>query len=179
MSTDYTNLIQQLHGLKELHVPCAAATNMPFVSCDQETFNDQVWLFRSLETSKDFIKQYEEKNIPLKGTTVQQENLQEFFMDLHFMGINEVVFCDNGAEHKLELANIVKLPDYSNLPEPKRPLMNPALQLSTIYFFQEIRCKKIELPPEKLDALAEEMYVNLAKARLLMPVQVIESVELV
>jgi len=49
-------------------------------------------------------------------------------------------------------------------------LLNPELQLSTIYFFQEVRRQGVEQDTDRLEILAEEMYANLAKATFLMPI---------
>ena len=175
MAIDYAFVLKKLRSLKEIHVPYAVATNMPFVTCDEETFNDQIWLFTSVEAVKEFAKKYEEKKILFKGVCVKQESMQAFYMDLHAMGVNEVVFCDGGVEHKLELHKMVQIPDFKKLPIQQRPLMNPELQLSTVYFFQEVRRQGVEPDAERLESLAEEMYANLAKARFLLPVQVMPT----
>lgn len=175
MAIDYAFVLKKLRSLKEVHVAYAMATNMPFVTCDEETFNDQIWMFTSVEAVQEFAKRYETQKILFKGVRVRQENMQEFYMDLHAMGINEVVFRDGDVEHKLELHKMVKIPDFTKLPIQQRPLMNPELQLSTAYFFQEVRRQGVEQDTEKLEELAEEMYANLAKSRFLMPVQMIPS----
>ncbi len=175
MAIDYAFVLKKLRSLKEIHVPYAVATNMPFVTCDEESFNDQVWFFPSMEGVREFAKRYEEKKIMFKGVTVKQDGMQTFYMDLHAMGINEVVFCDGGVEHKLELHKMVQIPDFKKLPLLQRPLMNPELQLSTIYFFQEVRRQDVEPDTDRLEELAEEMYANLAKSRFLMPVQMVPT----
>ena len=71
----------------------------------------------------------------------------------------------------------------NSLPEGKRPLMNPSLQLSTCYFLQEMRRPGLAADsPDRadrdtLEAMAEEMYVNLARSKFLMPVQIFPSVD--
>lgn len=169
MSIDAT-LMKKFQNLQELHVPFAAATNMPFVTCDEETFNDQIWIFSSLETATEFCKKYAEQKIVLRDIIVKKEFLGDFFMDLHSMGINELVFCDGADSHKIEFSKFVKIPDFSKLPKNQQPLLNPELQLSTIYFFQEVKRPGVAPDKEKLEPLAEEMYVNLAKAKFLLPV---------
>ena len=169
MSIDAT-VMKKFQSLSEIHVPFSAATNMPFVTCDEETYNDQVWIFTTLEDANKFVKKYAEEKIILRDIIVKKEVFGDFFMDLHSMGINELVFCDNNVSHKLEFSKFVKLPDYSKIPKNKQPLLNPELQLSTVYFFQEIKRPGVEPNKEKLEPLAEEMYANLAKSRFLLPV---------
>ncbi len=175
MSIDYRFAVKKLQSLEELHVVYAAATNMPFVTCDEETFNDQIWIFSTAEGVQGFAQKYEEQRIVLRDVRVPKISLGAFYMDLHSMGINEVVFCDGIAKYPLEFTKLVQLPDFSRMPEQKRPLMNSSLQLSTIYFLQMLRRPGIEPDKEKLEPLAEEMYANIVKAKFLMPVQMNET----
>ena len=100
-----------------------------------------------------------------------------FYMNLFAMGINEVVFQDGDTRHKIELDKIVKIPDYSKLPEKQRPILNPQLMLSSIYFLQELRKPGVQPNREELKDLEEEMSVNLVKSKYLMPVDVMEDKE--
>ena len=183
MAIDYSLVIKRLQRLEEFYVAYAAATHMPFVTCDEETCNDQVWLFATEEAVQEFCAPYLAQKIPMKGTRVSKESLPEFYMDLHAMGVNEIVFCDGGSQHKLELSKVVRIPDFNALPDNQRPLINPALQLSTAYFFQAIRRPGLapdseEMPDkETLESLAEEMYANLARSKFLMPVQLFPSAD--
>ena len=43
-----------------------------------------------------------------------------------------------GEDVQVDLEEIVKKPDFSSLPKEKQPLFNPQLQLSGIYFMQEL-----------------------------------------
>ncbi len=183
MTIDYTLVIKRLQHMEEFYVPYAAATNMPFVTCEEENCNDQVWLFASEDGAQEFCAPYLAQKIPMKATRIPKSSSSEFFLDLHAMGVNEIVFCDGGSQYPLELTKIVRIPDFNAMPEGKRPLMNPALQLSTVYFFQAIRRPGLtpdspEMPDKKtLESLAEEMYANLARAKFLMPVQIFPSVD--
>lgn len=158
--------------LEQLYVPYSVATNMPFVTCDEETFMDQVWMYTYPEGVQEFAKKYEDKKIPFKGAIIKREHSAEFFLELHSMGVNEIVLCNGKTENKLELEKMGVFPDYSKLPEGQRPIFNPELQLSTIYFFQEVRREGVdpEAEKEKLEELAEEMYASIANSRFLMPV---------
>ena len=169
MSIDAT-IMKRFHSLPQIHVLFSAVTNMPFVTCDEETFNDQIWVFPDSDTLKAYAQKYVELKMPVGDIIIKKEVFGDFFMDLHSIGINEIVFCENKAEHKLTFSEFVKIPDFSKLPKNQQPLMNPELQLSTLYFFQEIKRPGVEPDKEKLEPLAEEMYANLAKARFLLPV---------
>lgn len=169
-------IIKKFRDLKEMHIPFSLATNMPFVSCDEETYNDQCWIFTSLEAVKEFAERYVSQNLRFRDVVVKKENFKDLFVDFHSMGINELVFCENENIYKLELSDIIRFQENVAVPPNQRPLLNQQLQLSTIYFLQEVRKPGIPLNKEKLEPLAEEMYANLARAQFLLPV-IVEKTE--
>lgn len=172
MTVDQVFIIRKLQNLEEMFVVYSAVTRMPFATCDEETYNDQVWIFTEQDKVQEFAKSYTEKKILLMGVKVKKEEAPMFYMNLFAMGINEIVFQDGDHQHKLELTSVVKIPDYTKLPERQRPILNPQLQLSAIYFLQELRKPGVEPDKETLKELEEEMSVNLVKSTYLMPVEV-------
>lgn len=168
-------VIKRLQGLEEMFVVYSAVTRMPFATCDEETFNDQVWIFTDQDKVQEFAKTYTEKKMLLMGVKVTKKEAPMFYMNLFAMGINEIVFQDGDTQHKLELTSVVKIPDYSKLPEKQRPILNPQLQLTAVYFLQELRRPGVEPDKAALKELEEEMSVNLVKSRYLMPVDVQEE----
>lgn len=170
-------IIKKFQALKELHVPFSIATNMPFVTCDEETFNDQSWIFTSLDDVKEFAKKYAEQKMVFRDVVVKKENFKDLFVDFHSMGVNEVVFCEGKEQYQLDLSDFIRFQDNIAVPPNQRPLLNQELQLSTIYFLQEVRKAGVELNKEKLEPLAEEMYANLAKSNFLLPVMVEKTEE--
>ena len=67
----------------------------------------------------------------------------------------------------LMLDKLVKRPDLSNIPEEKRPLLNPQMQLSGIHFMQEMHRR--ERDAGRLQEYEEEMAANIVRSRFLMP----------
>lgn len=175
MAVDQSFVIKKLQNMEEMYAVYSAVTKMPFATCDEETFNDQVWVFADKEKVQEFSKKYTEEKILLMGVRVKKEEAPMFYMNLFAMGINEVVFQDGEAQHRIPLENIVKLPDYSKLPEKQRPLLNPQLQLTAIYFLQALRKPGVKPDREALKDLEEEMSVNLVKSKFLLPVEVEEK----
>lgn len=175
MTVDQRFVIKKLQGLEEMIVMYSAVTRMPFATCDEETFNDQVWIFTDQDKVQEFAKSYSEKKMLLMGVKVRKQEAPMFYMNLFAMGINEIVFQDGEAQHKLELTSVVRIPDYEKLPEKQRPILNPQLMLSSIYFLQELRKPGVEPNKAVLKELEEEMSVNLVKSKYLMPVDVQEG----
>ena len=65
---------------------------------------------------------------------------------------------------EVELEKVAREPDLSQMPPEKRPLLNPTLQLSGIYFMQELR-RPVEKEKRKdLRAQEEELIADLRKS---------------
>lgn len=95
-------------------------------------------------------KKYKEEKKLILPVKVQKKDASMFYMNLFAMGINEVVFCDGDQENKIELTKIVRMPDVDALPENRKPILNPQLQLSAAYFLQELRKPGVEPDREAL-----------------------------
>ena len=134
MTVDQVFIIKKLQNLDEMLVAYSAVTRMPFAICDDESFNDQVWIFTDQDKLKTFAEKYKEEKKLILPVKVQKKDASMFYMNLFAMGINEVVFCDGDQENKIELTKIVRMPDVDALPENRKPILNPQLQLSAAYF---------------------------------------------
>ena len=64
-------------------------------------------------------------------------------MNLFSMGINEVVFCDGDQENKIELTQIVRMPDVDALGEPQTD-PEPHSYCCPQYTLQELRKPGVE-----------------------------------
>ena len=58
---------------------------------------------------------------------------------LYAVGVNSLVWNNGSEEIEVDLDKIVRQPDLSKVEPEKRPLINATLQLSGIYFMQELR----------------------------------------
>lgn len=174
MTVENAKIIKKLQELKQIYAIYSRVTRMPYAICDPESFNDQVMVFTDEERVKEFAKEYTENNILLMGVKVMKNQYPIFYMNLFSMGINSVLFFDGDDKTELELDQIVKIPDFSKLPENQRPLMNPQLQLTVLYFLQELRKPEKEPNRELLNELEEEMSVNLVRSRYIMEIELLE-----
>ena len=62
MTVDQVFIIKKLQNLDEMLVAYSAVTRMPFAICDDESFNDQVWIFTDQDKLKTFAEKY--KDLP-------------------------------------------------------------------------------------------------------------------
>jgi len=173
MTVDNTFMIKKLQAMKTLFAVYSPLTKMPYVECDQETFDDQIHLFADLEMAKTFCQENAKDKVPMAIRKLEEDKvILGFYHELYQNGVNAVVYHDEVNQTRMELETIIQIPDWSKMKQ--RPVFNPLIQLTAAYFFQEAR--RPEQPkdnPERnrrLHELEEEMLVNITRGNLLLPV---------
>lgn len=177
MAVDKKFLIRSIQKKEEMIVVFCAYTGMPFVVCDPETFNDQVWIFDNETLLQEFAKPYTEKKVLLKGVKYPNKNFLAFFSTLYTIGVNELVFVTESGRETIELEDLVRRPDFSKLPKEQQPIENTALQLTGLYFMQEAARPVPNEEKEGLKDLEEEFAANLVKSRYIVPIELLEGPE--
>ncbi len=162
------NIIQKLLSHQEILTVYCAATNMPLVVCGEDTFADRVYVFDSDEMLKKFATSIADKKLPLKGIKFPQKDKMAFFTMLLTCNIDEILFMDPTGRHVIQLQDIVKKRDLSDIPKERRPLENPQLKLSGMYFAQEAG-RNVPKEEKNLKELEEELSANIVKATFLVP----------
>lgn len=154
--------------LEQLFVIFGAGTRLPFVTCDEEDFTDQIWTFVEEEKAKHYVDVRRENfQDPLAVVKVSKEQMLPFFSSLFAYGIDIIMFQEEERLTKLPLDKLVRHPDMSQIPEEKRPFLNPQMQLSGIHFMQEMHRK--ERNAQALHEYEEEMAANIVRSRFLVP----------
>lgn len=177
MAIDKTFLVKSIQKKESMIVAYCAYTNMPFVVCDPETFNDQVWIFDTEAQLQEFAKPYTEKKILLRGVKYLNKNFLGFFSMLCTIGVNELVFVGETGKEMIELSDLIRRPDFSKLPKEKQPVENAQLQLTGLYFMQEASRPVPNEQKEQLKELEEELAANLFKAKYIVPIEFLEGPE--
>ena len=180
MAIDNTFIINQIRTRKSMVVAFCAYTNMPLVVCDPETFNDQVFVFENEKLLQEFAKPYTEKKILLRGVKYMNKDFLKFFSSLFLCDVNEIVFVNTKANYHIQLDKIVKKPDFSKLEPQKRPVTNPSLLLTGMYFAQEAARPikpedRTEEEAENLKELQEELGANMARGRFIVAIELNEG----
>lgn len=177
MTVDKSFFARQIQKKSEIIVAYCVYTNMPLVVCDPETFNDQIWIFDDEKQLQEFAKKYTEKKILLRGIKYENKNFLTFFSMLFTIGVNELVFVSENGTETIELDQLVRRPDFSQIPKEKQPVLNPELQLTGLYFMQEASRPVAMEEKTELPELEEELSVNLLKARYVVPIELNEGPE--
>lgn len=146
-------------------------TRLPFIYCDDESFDDATYLFETKEKAEK--KQSELLETKQKTTVVEmdQENLLKTFTQLIVAGVNAIKYNYKDDDYMIQLNEIVKVSDFSELPPEQRPLENRTLQLTMTYFCQEIRANLDNPNTPVIKDLEEEMMVNMLKSKFYIPVR--------
>lgn len=171
---DKQTAVKRLLQSEAFFVAYAHATNMPYVTCDEESYNDEVWFFEKEEDEKAFALKKRDEKILIMGMKVPKQEYTSFFSVLYAMGIDDVNFYVGQENVKIELDQIVTF-NMEKLPEDRRPLINQQLQLSGLYFMQELRKPVKNEEKQNLKAMEEEVIVNLRRADILMAVEPAEN----
>ena len=163
--------ILAVRNRESLFVLYSQATRLPFVTCDEESFNDQAWFFASEEEIKEYGKALAEKKYATMGMKYEKKNFGQLYGILYAIGVNTIVWSEGEARQEIELEKLAKQADFSKLEEAKRPLVNPSLELSAIYFMQEMRrpLTMEEHQENGIRDLEEELLANLRKSEFYLP----------
>lgn len=163
---DHRFTLKKIQGLKEIIILCFQPTKMPYVECDPETFDDLVHMFSNEKEAEDFVKEYRELQHPVALMKIPQQHAPMVISSFYSFGANAVVFHDNGTKTCLQLEEVVKKPRVfeEQKKNDKLPLINPSLQLSIIYFMEEMY-RKVEHDMDRIHELEEEMVANLIRSK--------------
>jgi len=91
------------------------------------------------EAAKEFAKSYVEKNTPLLTVKVLRKQMPNFYMGLYAEGVNMVIFHEGDQTRRIELEQIFPKPDMEKMNKQHLPVLNPGVQLTVVYFLQELR----------------------------------------
>lgn len=163
--------IKELQTREEIFVAYSQATKLPYVKCDEETFNDQAWIFQQKKESKNSAKNAGRK-VLLMGMKFTKKDYPRLYGTFYAIGVNTVVWVDGEDKIEIDLPDIAKQADMSKIEPAKRPLLNPTLELSGIYFMQELRRPVEKDQHGNLRELEEELIVNLKKSEYLVAMNV-------
>ena len=151
MAIDNSFIIKKLQGLPEMFVIFSQSTKHPYVTCNEESFDDQIHIFSDAEAAHAYVvAKNEQEKIPVVSVRVAAEQFLHFYGTLYALGVNGVVLHDNDTETSLALEAIVhRRHNPDELPEKQRPVINPELMLTSLYFLQEMRRPVSEEEKEK------------------------------
>ena len=166
--------VKKILNLNELFVLFSTSTRAPFISCNEETFDDEVYVFTNEDDAKKIAGDLTEKKYPVSVIKVPKAQINNFLATLHSYDVNSVVLYIGDEKNSVPVEQFVKKPDIDKLINDKVPRINPDLQITAIYFLQEARRKHERTQEEsrKLMEMEEEMAVNLFRSRFIVALDI-------
>lgn len=160
---------EMLRNADAVYIILSQCTRMPYVVCDEKTFDDEILLYFKEEDAKNAVKGLLEEKEPVQAAAIAKKDLLSFYVSLIPLGVNCIlVNKDTPMEVPIQLQEIIlrKEPE-----EGKTLIENPQLHLTALYFMQQVRkTQKVELT-EELKELHEEMMVHYQRGKYLIPVK--------
>ena len=156
----------------ELYVVMSGATRLPFVFCDEETFDDEVFLYYREEDAQEKVRSLQEKKYASAAVKLEDKQLLAFYTSLYTMGVNCLaVNSGTDTQINIQLSDLVIRRKPEAMPEGKQPVENPELHLTAIYFMQEMRRYTQPQQAEELKELQEELLAHYGKGTFVVAVR--------
>lgn len=177
MNDTHTSVTKQetLAALKspgELYVVMSAVTKLPFVKCDEETFDDEIFLYYRVEDAKDKAKELLDQRYLTGVAKLEDKQLLAFYTSLYTIGVN-CLAVNYGTDTQIciQLSDLVVRKNPDSLPDGKKVIENPALHLTAVYFMQEMRRQEKPEPTEELKELQEELLAHYSRGNFIIAIQ--------
>lgn len=171
MKQENGEAMARLRNADGVYVFMSVCTRMPYVYCDSDTYDDAVILYYTEEDAQREGKKLIEQKIPIQIARVEKAQMLGFFSSLYPIGVNGIA-VNRGMEDEIliQLNELVRRPDPSQLPEGKILVENPQLHLTALYFMQEMRRQKEPKLTEEMKELQEEILVNYGRGKFIVAV---------
>lgn len=166
MSVDKKETLEKLKNSEAVYVLLSGGTNLPFVECDPDTYDDQVLVFYKEEEARAKMAALTEEKHPVRIIKVEKKNFLTFYMSLYPMGVNCIV-TDDGTSKRMavQLNELISRNSPQKLPKGQVWVENPALNLTAIYFMQELHRNRGQAMTEEMKELYEEMMAHLGRGK--------------
>lgn len=163
--------IQSIPNVEKFYAIFCNHTRMPYVECDEETYSDKAFLFTDEEKAKAFVESYQEKKQSLTIVPVEKASAMHYFASLIADGFDMLSFHDEEI-HEYPIEQVVTRTLREGV---KKPIENPSLQLSMMYFMQGVHTAETDEEKAESRSREEEMMANIARAVYLVPFSKIEG----
>lgn len=172
MSDKKLEVIKHLQQAEAVYVIMSGFTTMPYVVCDEETFDDKVFIYFEEDAAKEAGKKLLEAGNPIHIAKVENRQFLEFYTSLYPMGVN-CLHINQGAdgEFQLQHSDLLRRKEPENMEAGKVRVENPELLLTSLYFTQEFRKNQAAPMSDELKETYEEMLAHFGRGKYIVPTQ--------
>lgn len=156
----------------ELYVLVSAMTKVPFVVCDDDTYDDEILLYYRAEDARDKAKELLAAGYQTIVGKLEEKQLLGFYTSLYTMGVN-CLAVNQGTDTavSVQLSDLVIRRKPEELPEGKKQIENPAFHLTAMYLMQEMQRNAGKEPTEQMKDLQEELLAHYNKGTFIAVIQ--------
>lgn len=172
--TSLQETLRKIRNCEELYAVVSLCTQMPFVYCDPETYDDEIFVYFDKDGANKGARWLLEEKNPIQLAKVDKKSRLAFFTSLLPMGVN-AVSVDKGLpeETEFQLDQLIHRQAAEQMPKGQIRIENPELHLTSLYFAQELR--KEANPegklPEGLKDLNEELAAYFCRGKYIIAVE--------
>lgn len=171
ISEEMKQALGRFRDAEEIYVLMSDFTRMPYVECDADTMDDEIFLYFDEDDAKFAASARIERGQKVHVVQFIKRFLLPFYTSLYPMGVNCIV-ADRGydSEVAVQLEDLVFRNKEAAEKEGKIVIENPEFQLTALYFMQKLRALKEPMLTEELQALNEEMMAHYMRGRYIVAV---------
>lgn len=167
-------IMRKIRNCGELYAVMSLCTQMPFVFCDPESYDDEIFVYFDKDGANTGARWLLEEKNPIQLAKIDKKSRLAFFTSLLPMGVN-AVSVDKGlpGETTFQLDQLIRRQSAEEMPEGQLRIENPELHLTALYFAQELRKEanpKGKLP-EELNELNEELAAHFCRGKYIIAIE--------
>lgn len=172
MSDKKLEVIKNLQQAEAIYVIMSGFTKMPYVACDEETFDDKVFVYFEEEPAKEAGKKLLDAGNLVHIAKVENRLFLEFYTSLYPRGVN-CLHIDQGVDGDILIqhSDLLRRKDPAEIDDGKVRVENPEFQLTALYFEQEFRKNQTIPMSDELKETYEEMLVHFSRGKYIVPTQ--------
>lgn len=166
MTEEKKSMLMKLRGTEAIYVLMSDFTRMPFVECDEETFDDEIFLYFQEEDAKKEAQRRMEAGDKVQVVKFLNQFLLSFYTGLYPMGVNCLV-VNKGAEDEmsLQLSELVVRNEKAAEKQGRPIVENQEFHLTALYLMQKMRAQNELKLTEELRELNEEMMAHYMRGK--------------
>ena len=102
----------------ELYVIMSAVTRLPFVKCDEETYDDEIFLYYRADDAKEKARELAKEKYMTAVVKLEEKQLLPFYTSLYTIGVN-CLAVNHGTDTQIsvQLSDLVIRKNPDQLPE--------------------------------------------------------------
>lgn len=166
--------MRKIRDCGQLYAVMSLCTQMPFVYCDPETYDDEVFVYFDKDEAEKGARWLLEKRNPIQLARIDKKSRLPFFTSLLPMGINAVSVDKGLPEEKvLQLDQLIHRQKAEQMPKGQIRIENPELHLTSLYLAQELR-KEADSSgrrSEELKEMNEELAAHFCRGKYIIAVE--------